>query len=202
MRSRRLRERVVSHGGTGDVNRAAVNRHAEEALRRELKPGEHVAASAAVTSNPSRWGAAAFLALALAMAAAGLAILFGPQPGALTGGPVIGLALPVLALGIQFLPRPMYVAVTGQRVICCRLSRLRSAPRRLAFAVPLADLRIVKYRSGTYGGSMRCEVPGHKRIRLDASRAGRKEFAGVGMALARSGAFTKLDPPYPSIVNS
>jgi hypothetical protein len=134
------------------VNRAAVNRHAEEALRRELKPGEHVAASAAVTSNPSRWGAAAFLALALAMAAAGLATLFG-QPGPLTGGPVIGLALPVLALGIQFLPRPMYVAVTGQRVICCRLSRLRSAPRRLAFGVPLADLRIVKYRSGRYGGS-------------------------------------------------
>ena len=183
------------------MNRAAVNRRAEEALRHELHPGEHVAASAAVMSNPSRWGAAAFLALALAMAAAGLATLFG-QPGPLTGGPVIGLALPVLALGIQFLPRPMYVAVTGQRVICCRLSRLRSAPRRLAFAVPLADLRIVKYRSGTYGGSMRCEVPGHKRIRLDASRAARKDFAEVGMALARSGAFTKLDPPYPSIVNS
>ena len=155
-----------------------------------------------MTSNPSRWGAAAFLALALAMAAGGLAILFGRQPGPLTSGPVIiGLALPVLALGIQFLPRPMYVAVTGQRVICYRLSRLRSAPR-LVFAVPLVDLRIVNYRSGTYGGSMRCEVPGHKRIRLDASRAGRKEFAGVGMALARSGAFTKLDPPYPSIVNS
>ena len=155
-----------------------------------------------MTSNPSRWGAAAFLALALAMAAGGLAILFGRQPGPLTSGPVIiGLALPVLALGIQFLPRPMYVAVTGQRVICYRLPRLRSAPR-LVFAVPLVDLRIVNYRSGTYGGSMRCEVPGHKRIRLDASQAGRKEFAGVGMALARSGAFTKLDPPYPSIVNS
>jgi hypothetical protein len=185
------------------VNRAAVNRRAEEALRHELQPGEHVAASAAVTSNPSRWGAAAFLALALAMAAGGLAILFGRQPGPLTSGPVvIGLALPVLALGIQFLPRPMYIAVTGQRVICCRLSRLRGAPKRLVFAVPLADLRIVNYRSGTYGGSLRCEVPGLKRIRLDASRAGRKDLAGVGMALSRSGAFTKLDPPYPSIVNS
>lgn len=40
------------------------------------------------------------------------------------------------------------------------------------------------------------------RFRLYASRAGRKDFAGVGMALARSGAFGKLDPPYPSIVNS
>jgi hypothetical protein len=183
------------------MNRAAVNQRAVEALRHELQPGEHVAASSAVTSHPSRWAAVAFLALALAMAAGGLATLFG-RPGPLTGGPVIGLALPVLALGIQFLPRPMYVAVTGQRVICCRLSRLRSAPKRLVFAVPLADLRIVNYRSGTHGGSMRCEVPGHKRIRLDASRVGRKDFAGLGMALTRSGAFTKLDPPYPSIVNS
>jgi hypothetical protein len=183
------------------MNRAAVNQRAGEALRHELQPGEHVAASAAVTSNPSPGAAAAFLALALAMAAGGLAILFGRQPGPLTSGPVV-IGLPVLALGIQFLPRPMYVAVTGQRVICCRLSRLRGAPKRLVFAVPLADLRIVTYRSGTHGGSMRCEVPGHKRIRLDASRAGRKDFAGVGMALARSGAFTKLDPPYPSIVNS
>jgi hypothetical protein len=81
----------------------------------------------------------------------------------------------------------MYVAVTGQRVICCRLSRLRGAPGRLAFTVPLTDLRIVNYRSGTHGRSMRCEVPGHGRIRLGAGRAGRQDFTEVGIALARSG---------------
>jgi hypothetical protein len=69
------------------VNRAAVKRRAEERLRDELQPGERVAVGAAVTSGPSRWGVAAFLTLALAMAAAGLAILFGPQSGLLAGGP-------------------------------------------------------------------------------------------------------------------
>jgi hypothetical protein len=180
-------------GGTADVNRAAVKRRAEEALRRELQPGEHVVAGAAGTCDPSRWGTAALLAAALALAAAGLVSFIGPQPGLLSGG----LALPLLILGIQFLPRSMYVAVTDRRLICCRLSRLRSMPRQLAFAVPLADLRIVNYRSGKYGSSVRCEIPGHKRIRLAVGRAGRKDFAGVDMALARSGTFTKLDPPFP-----
>jgi hypothetical protein len=184
------------------VNRAAVKRRAEEAFSRELQPGEHVVAGAAGTSGPSRWGTAVLLAAALALAAAGLVSFIGPQPGLLSGPLPGGLALPLLILGIQFLPRPMYVAVTDRRLICCRLSRLRSTPRRLAFAVPLADLRIVNHRSGRYGSSVRCEIPGHKRIRLAVGRAGHNDFAGVDMTLARSGAFTKQDPPFPSVTKS
>jgi hypothetical protein len=184
------------------VNRAAVKRRAEEALRRELQPGEHVVAGAAGTCDPSRWGTAALLAAALALAAAGLVSFAGPQPGLLSGPLPGGLALPLLILGIHFLPRSMYVAVTDRRLICCRLSRLGSTPRQLAFAVPLADLRIVNYRSGKRESSVRCEIPGHKRIRLAVGRAGRNDFAGVDMALARLGAFTKLDPPFPSAASS
>jgi hypothetical protein len=176
------------------VNRVALKRQAEEALRRDLEPGERIAAGSAVTSNPSRWGAAALLVAALALTAAGLASLLGP----LSAGPVIALALPVLGLGIQLLPLPMYVAVTDRRLICCQLSRLRVTPGRPAFAVPLADLRIVNYRSGKYGTSIRCEIPGRKPLLLRVGRAGRKDFAEVDMVLARSGAFAKLDPPYPA----
>jgi hypothetical protein len=68
--------------------------------------------------------------------------------------------------------------------------------------VPLADLRIVNHRSGKYGSSVRYEIPGHKGIRLAVGRAGRKDFAGVDMALSRSGTFTKLDPPFPSMASS
>jgi hypothetical protein len=184
------------------VSWAAVKQRAQEALRRDLQPGEHVAASAVVMSGPPRWGVAALLAVALALAAAGLAIIFGRQPGPVPVGPVIGLAPAVLLLGGMFLPRPMYVAVTDRRLICWQISRLGSAPRRLAFAVPLTGLRIVNYRSGKYGNSIRCETPGHKRIRLDTRRAGRKDFAQVEIALARSGAFTKLDPPWPAVLSS
>lgn len=176
------------------MNRVALKRQAEEALRHDLQPGERIAAGSAVTSSPSRWGAAAMLAVALTVTGAGLASLL----GLMTAGPVIALALPVLGLGIQFLPRPMYVAVTDRRLICCRLSRLRSTPGRPAFAAPLTDLRIVNHRSGKYGVSIRCEIPGRKPILLRVGRAGRKDFAEVDMVLARSGAFAKLDPPYPS----
>jgi hypothetical protein len=152
-------------------------------------------------SDPSRWAAASFLALAVALMAVGLVGLFGPYPGPLAGGPAAGSAACLLGLGIQFLPRPLFVAVTSQRLICLRLSRLRRAPRQLAFAVPLAELRIVKYRPGKYASSIQCEIPGRKRIRLEAGRAGRKDFAKVEEVLARSGAFAKLDPAWPAAAN-
>jgi hypothetical protein len=183
------------------VTSLAIRRQAEDALRHELQPGEHIAAGTPAISGPSRWGMAALLAAALALVAAGLVNLLGPQPGLLPDGPVIG-ALPLLGLGIQFLPRPVYVAVTERRLICCRLSRLRSAPGRLAFAAPLADLSIAGYRSGTFGSSMQCEAPGQERIRLSIRRPQRQEWAAVDLALARSGAFMRLDPPYPASANS
>jgi hypothetical protein len=184
----------ASVGGTG----TAVSRQAEEVVRRELQPGEYVVSSAEVTSDPSRWAVAAFLALAIAVVAVGLVSLFGPLPGSPDGG-FGGILVP---LGILFLPRPMFVVVTSERLICLRLSRFRRAPRQLAFAVPLAEVRIVKYRPGKYASSIQCEVPGRKRIRLNAGRAGRNDFAKVEQALARSGAFAKLDPPWPAAVNS
>jgi hypothetical protein len=176
------------------VGRSAVSRQAEEVLRRELQPGEYVASSAAVMSDPSRWAVAAFLALAIALIAAGLVILFGPLPGP----PAVGFAAPLLYLGILFLPRPMFVVVTSRRLICLRLSRFRRAPRQLAFAVPLAEVRVAKYRSGKYASSIQCEIPGHNCIWLSVGGAGRKDFVKVEEALSRSGAFAKLDPPWPA----
>jgi len=163
-------------------------------LRHELQTGEHVASSAEVTSDPSRWAVAAFLTLAIAVTAVGLVSLFGPLPGPPAGG----FAAPLVPLGILFLPRPMFVVVTSQRLICLRLSRFRRAPRQLAFEVPLAGVRIVKYRPGKYASSIQCEIGGHKRIRLNVGRAGREDFAKVEEALSRAGAFAKLDPPWPA----
>ena len=179
------------------MGRTAVSRQAEEVLRHELQAGEHLAVSAEVTSDPSRSAAAAFLALAIAVTALGLVSLFGPLPG-----PAGGLAAPLLPLGILFLPRPMLVVVTSQRLICLRLSRFRRAPRQLAFAVPLAEVRIVKYRPGKYTSSIQCEIPGHKRTRLNVGRAGRKDLDKVEEALSRAGAFAKVDPPWPAAANS
>jgi hypothetical protein len=115
--------------------------------------------------------------------------------------PVITIVLPILGLGIQFLPRRMYVAVTNRRLICTRMSRLRSTLRRPALAAPLAGLRILNRLSGNYGASIRCQIPGRKPILLHAGRAGRKDFAEAVKVLARSGAFAKSDPPQPSAEN-
>jgi hypothetical protein len=177
------------------VNRVTRKRQAEEALGRDLQPGERIADSSLVTSGLSRRGSAALLAVYLVLAGTGLEGLLGP----LQAGPVTALAsLSSLGLGVWFLWRPMYAAVTDRRLICCRLSRLRGTPRRPALTVPLADLRIVNYRSGKYGTSVRCEIPGRRPVLL---HAGREEFAGVDRALARVGAFAKLDPPYPPARN-
>ncbi len=86
------------------MNRVTLNRRAEEALRHDLQPGERIAVGSAVASDPSRWGAAALLTVALALTVAGLANLLGLL-GPLPAGPFIALA-PVLGLGIQFLPPP------------------------------------------------------------------------------------------------
>jgi hypothetical protein len=185
-----------TEGGAG-VGRTAVSRQAEEVLRHELQTGEHVASSAEVTSDPSRWAVAAFLALAIAVTAVGLVSLFGPLPGPSAGG----IPAPLLVVGILFLRRPMFVVVTNKRLICLRLSRFRRAPRQLAFAVPLAEVRIVKYRPGKYASSIQCEIPGHKRTRLNVGRAGRKDLDKVEEALSRAGAFAKLEPPWPAAAN-
>jgi hypothetical protein len=169
---------------------------AEEALGRDLQPGERIAAGSLVTSGLSRRGFSALLAVYLVEVAAGLESLVGP----VQAGPVIVLAsLASLGLSVWFLWRPpMYAAVTDRRLICCRLSRLRGTSWRPALTVPLADLRIVSYRSGKYATSVRYELPGRRPVRLSA---GREEFAGVDRALARAGAYAKLDPPYPPAGN-
>jgi hypothetical protein len=175
------------------MNKVVLEQKAEDELRRDLLPGEQVAVGSIVTSDPSRWGAAVLAAVSLALVVVGLLSWFGP----LSGGPFVAAVLPALGLGVQFLPRPMYVAVTDRRLICRRVSRFRGRPRRPAAAVALADLRILNYRRGKFGASIRCEIPEGKPITLHWGRARRANFAQFEMALARSGAFAKLDPPYP-----
>ncbi|HTW03355.1 MAG TPA: hypothetical protein VMF87_23835 [Streptosporangiaceae bacterium] len=174
------------------MNKMVLEQKAEDELRRDLLPGEQVAVGSIVTSDPSRWGAAVLAAVSLALVVVGLLTLLGP----LSGGPFMAVAPFALGLGV-FLPRPMYVAVTDRRLICSRMSRFRRRPGRLAVALPLADLRILNYRRSKSGASIRCEIPGGKPVTLHWSRARRADFARVELALARSGAFATLDPPYP-----
>lgn len=168
--------------------------HAEEVLWHELQPGEHIVSSVAVTSNPSRWVTAVFLALAAGQLVVGLIIIFGPGTDAGTAG----LLSPLLPLGVVFLRRPVLLAVTSQRLICLRLSRLRRVPGRLDFAVPLMEVRVVKYRPGKYAAAIQFETPGRKRTWLNVGLSGRKNFTTIEATLTRAGAFTKLDPPWPS----
>ena len=163
-------------------------------LRRDLLPGEQVAVSSMVTSDPSPWSAAVLGAVSLVLVTVGLLSLLGP----LSASPVMAAGLPALGLGVQFLPRPAYLVVTDHQLICSRMSRFRGRLRRPVVAVPLADLQIVNYRQGKFGASIRCEIPGGKPIRLRWGRAGRADSAQVEMVLARSGAFAKSDPPYPA----
>lgn len=105
----------------------------------------------------------------------------GSRPGGVVRGGTwaggAGLAAACLVgAGIEFLPPPVLVAVTSQRLLCWRLSRLRRTPRLLVFAVPLAELRIAKYLPGRYASSIQREMPGGRRIRLQARRAGRKDL--------------------------
>jgi len=174
------------------VNGMARKWQGEEALRRDLQPGERLTAGSLVTSGPSRRVSAALAMVWLVLAGAGVEGLVGP----IEAGPVVALAiLPSLGLGVWFLWRPMYAAVTDRRLICYPLSRLRGTARRPALTVSLADLRIVGYQSGKYSGtSVRCEVPGRRPLLLHARR---EEFAGVDRVLAHAGAYAKLDPPYP-----
>ena len=176
------------------MNTVARKRQAEEALGRDLQPGERIVAGSLVTSALSRRGLAVLVAVCAVQVAAGLEGLLGP----LQAGPVTALAS-LLSLGLSvwwvwFLCRPAYAAVTDRRLIFCRLSGLRGTPRRPALTVLLADLRIVNYRSGKYGTWVWCKFPGHRPVLL---HAGREELAGVDRALAHAGAYAKLDPPYP-----
>lgn len=173
---------------------ADVGRGAGDVLWHELQPGERVIGSAEAMSDPPRWALAVYLALAVALTAAGLVIIFGSWPDAGAGSFLAPLLLPALV----FLPRPLLVVVTSQRLIGVRLSQLRRAPRQLDFAASLPEVRVTRYRQRRYASSIACEIPGHRRIRLTVGRSGRMDFAKVEESLLRAGAFREFDPPWPT----
>jgi hypothetical protein len=181
------------------ARRTAIKRQAEDALRPMLEPGERTRAGAAVACGPTRWGVVWVAAVVLALVAEGLTGIFGPQSNLLSGSlpAVVGVLFPVLAIGIA--PRPMYIAVSDQRLIALRLSRFGGAPGALAFAAPLGEVRVTRHRSP---GSVRCEIRGRKRTRLNVERPWHKDFAEVTTALRYSGVLTEPDPTYPSAANS
>ena len=185
------------------ARRAAIKRQAEDAMRPVLQPGERVLAGAAVACGTSWWQGAWIGAVGLALVAEGLAGLFGPQPTLLSGSlpAAVGVGFPLLAAGLAY--RPMYVAVSEQRLIGWRLSRLGRTPGRLAFAAPMADIRITDHRRGRSGVSVRCEIRGRRRTRLNVHRSWYPDFAEVTTTLRHSGALTEWDlPRYPSAANS
>jgi len=189
--------------GTMLVRRTAIKRQAEDAIRPMLQPGERTRAGAAVACGPSRSSGAWVCAVAIALVAEGLVGIFGPQPSLLSGGllAAIGAGFPILA--VHFAYRPMYIAVSDQRLIGLRLTRLGGAPGRLAFAAPLTDVRIRGHRSGRSRSSVRCEIRGRTRTRLNVERPWYPDFAHVTMELRHFGAVTDWDlPPYLSVANS
>ena len=146
-----------------------------------------------VTCDLSLWGAAALLPLSLTVFMAGLAGFLGWS----RAGPVIAVAVPVLGLVTWFLRRQMHAVLTDRRLIFCRF-RFRDRSGASAFTVPLADLRIMNYRSGRYGISIECELPGRDHVLLHARRGRREDFSEVDSALTRSGVYATVDPPYPA----
>ena len=185
------------------VRRMAIKRQAEDAIQPMLQPGERILAGSAVACGPSRSSGAWVPALGLALVAEGLVGIFSPQPSLLSVGllAAIGAGFPVLAVYLAW--RPMFVAVSDQRLIGLRLSRRGGAPGRAAFAAPLTDVRITGHRSGRSRSSVRCEIRGRKRKRLNIERPWYPDFADVTMKLRHFGAVTESDlPPYFSVANS
>jgi hypothetical protein len=198
----RLRDRWRERDETMPVRGTAIRQQAEDAVRRELEPGERILAGAAVASGPSRWNGAWVIAVSLALVAEALVGLFGPAPSLLSGGlvAVIAVGLPLLAMYLAC--RPMYIAVSDTRLIGLRLSRHAGTPRRVAFDGMLGEVRITNQRYGRYGGSVRCEIRGQKKTRLNVERSCYPEFAGVTAELRRCGALTEWDRPPYSPANS
>jgi hypothetical protein len=184
------------------IRRTAIKQQAEDAIRPMLHPGERTRAGAAVACGPTRWGSLWVAAVVLALIAEGLVSIFGPQSNVLSGSlpAAVGVGFPLLAIGMA--SRPMYIAVSDQRLIGLRLSRLSSTPRRLAFAAPMADIRITDHRRGRSRSSVRCEIRGRMRTRLNVERSWYPEFTELTTALQHSGAMTEWDPPYPCAANS
>lgn len=173
-------------------------RHAQAVLTRELQPGERARGSAAVTFSPAPWGVLVLLVIALVLVAAGLTDVLGPWQDPMSASPAAGLAAPLLGLGWWFLARPGFVVATDRRLIFLKPAGFRRSGSRLAFAVPLADVRVERCWLASHRSSIACEIPGRRRIRLYADRRNRDDFGPVAAALAQSGAFTTLDPPYPA----
>jgi len=185
------------------VRRTAIKQQAETAIRPVLQPGEQIRAGTAVARGPSRSSAAWVIAVAVALVAEAVLGIFDSQPSLLSGGllPVLAAAVPLLA--VTFACRPMYIAVSDLQLIGVRLSRLGGAPGRLAFAAPLADVRITNHRSGRSGRSVRCEIRGRRRARLNVERSWYPDFAQVTTELWHFGAVTEWDRmPYASAANS
>jgi hypothetical protein len=185
------------------VRRRAIKRQAEDAIRPMLQPGERTRAGVAVASGLCRPGGAWSIALALTLVAEVVVGIFGPQPTLLSFGllAAIGAGFPLLA--VHFTRRPMYIAVSDQRLIGLRLSRLGGVPGRLAFTAPLADVRITDHRTGRSGSSVRFEIRGRKRTRLNVERCWYPDFAELTTELGHFGAMTGWGwPPHASVASS
>ena len=185
------------------VRRMAIKRQAEDAIQPMLQPGERILAGSAVACGPSQSSGAWVSAVALALVTEVLVGIFGPQPSLLSASllAAIGVGFPILA--VYFAWRPMFVAVSDQRLIGLRLSRLGGAPGRAAFAAPLHDVRITGHRSGRSRSSVQCEIRGRKRTRLNVERPWYPDFADVTMKLRHFGAVNEWGlPPYFSLATS
>jgi hypothetical protein len=174
------------------VRREAVRRRVGPVLYQVMEPGDQIIAGTwAMSGWSAAWDALAGLP-AIAGGVVGAGGLFGSFNPPSGFGVTVGLGLgPVVLLPLQFWRRPVFVAVTRQQLICCRLSRMGGEPTRLLFRAPLAAVRMTSLRGGALRWrSVRYTGPGAdgRGLRLNVHGRWREDLDEVLAALQAGGA--------------
>ena len=180
-------------GKRAERGKARTKQQAGPWLYRVMAPGERIVAGVSAVDGPPVLALRIPL-LVLTLAAFTYATyrlvqaVHGELSHGLDGPFPLGLLWVPLLL-VNFLNRPVFLAVTGQRVICYRLSFYDRQPLRLLFAVPLAEVRVTRYRQGRWLASLRCEAPEDgkvRRRRLTVARVWQPDLDALLAALNRA----------------
>jgi hypothetical protein len=93
--------------------------------------------------------------------------------------------------------RRMLIAVTGQQLICWRLSAFRQRPTEMVFAVPLGGARLSGYRVRRRATAVRYERLCRRPLVLTAYSHCRKDLADVIETARAAGAVVETSPQQP-----
>ncbi len=161
-------------GKRAERGKARVKQRAGLWLYRVMWPGERIVAGVRAEAAPFQ-----LPVLAIRLAALGLSLAWGvlatihlvvllssqQAPGPSPFMPFLVVPAVLATQLSTWLVRPVFIAVTDRQVICYRLSFFDQQPSRLLFAVPLAEVRVTRYRQGRWFASLRCEAPEGGKVR-------------------------------------